>query len=116
MEVLNSRDPLPVSLVLAIRAGDVATVQDLLQEHEGLASARIRDGRGGDRTPLHMVADWPGYFPNGPTLVRIFVEAGADPSAPTNEDKPSPCPAAAISWSVPTVVSTPSEMPASTGR
>jgi ankyrin repeat protein len=39
-----------------------------------------------------MVADWPGYFPNGPLLVRIFVEAGADPSAPTNEDKPSETP------------------------
>ena len=26
-----------------------------------------------------MVADWPGYFPNGPEVVEILIAAGADP-------------------------------------
>jgi ankyrin repeat protein len=30
---------------------------------------------------LHVVADWPGYFPNGPQIVRVLVDAGADPNA-----------------------------------
>jgi len=30
---------------------------------------------------LHVAADWPGYFPNGPAVVRVLVEAGADPRA-----------------------------------
>jgi len=27
---------------------------------------------------MHVVTDWPGYFPNGPEIVRVLVEAGAD--------------------------------------
>ncbi|MGH9076287.1 MAG: ankyrin repeat domain-containing protein [Acidimicrobiales bacterium] len=30
---------------------------------------------------MHAVADWPGYFPNGPEVVRILIHAGADPNA-----------------------------------
>src|SRR6185437_6879569 len=30
---------------------------------------------------LHVVADWSGYFPNGPQIVRTLVAAGADPNA-----------------------------------
>src|SRR5258708_33303248 len=26
-------------------------------------------------------SDWPGYFPNGPQMVRILIGAGADPNA-----------------------------------
>jgi ankyrin repeat protein len=32
------------------------------------------------RSPLHAVTDWPGYFPNGPEIVGLLVEAGADPN------------------------------------
>ena len=28
-----------------------------------------------------MVADWPGYFPEGPAAVRLLIEASADPNA-----------------------------------
>ncbi|MGZ6697788.1 MAG: ankyrin repeat domain-containing protein, partial [Solirubrobacteraceae bacterium] len=35
--------------------------------------------------------DWPGYFPNGPAVVRLLIEAGADPSAP-GADGPSETP------------------------
>jgi ankyrin repeat protein len=27
-----------------------------------------------------MVADWPGFFPNGPEIVRLLIAAGADPN------------------------------------
>jgi len=36
-------------------------------------------GRHKTRTPLAVVADWPGFFPNGPEIVRLLVAAGADP-------------------------------------
>jgi ankyrin repeat protein len=32
---------------------------------------------------LHLVAGWPGYFPNGPQIVRLLIDAGADPNALT---------------------------------
>ena len=32
------------------------------------------------RTPLHVVADWPGYFPKWSQVVRVLIEAGADPN------------------------------------
>ena len=51
--------------IAAIRAGDVATLQRLLADNPGLAASRL-GGIAKGRTPLHVVADWPGYFPNGP--------------------------------------------------
>jgi uncharacterized protein len=32
---------------------------------------------------LHLVTDWPGYFPKGPLIVRLLIDAGADPDART---------------------------------
>lgn len=68
------------ALVAVIHSGDVATLQKVLDEHPGLASSPL-GGAQGTRTPLHVVADWPGYFPNGPRMVRMLIEAGADPNA-----------------------------------
>ncbi len=67
-------------LVAAIRTGDLESVQRLLAAHPEMASAPL-GGRHGTRTPLHVVADWPGYFPNGPAVVRLLVAAGGDPNA-----------------------------------
>jgi hypothetical protein len=67
-------------LVLAIRVGDAETVQRLVASHRGLASSPL-GGRYRTRTPLHVVADWPGFFPNGPEIVRTLLAAGADPNA-----------------------------------
>lgn len=70
------------ALTHAIRAGDTATLEQLLNDHPGLASTRIPDDKGGFRTALHVAADWPGCFPNGPQVVRLLIAAGADPNAP----------------------------------
>ena len=65
-------------LVSAIHSGDVVTVVRLLQERPELLSGPL--GRGfGTRTVLVAATDWPGYFPNGPEIVRILIAAGADP-------------------------------------
>jgi uncharacterized protein len=79
---MDSHDPVSIALVQAIRTGDLASLAMLLGEHPGLASERIDEGSGKSRTPLHETADWPGYFPGGPAVVRALIEAGADPSAP----------------------------------
>jgi hypothetical protein len=73
--------------IAAIRAGDVATLQRLLADNPGLAASRL-GGIAKGRTPLHVVADWPGYFPNGPQVVRMLIKAGADPNA-RDPDQPS---------------------------
>ena len=69
----------PDALVAAIRSGDTVVLRQLLNEDPGLASSAI-GGAHRNRTPLHVVADWPGYFPNGPEVVRILIAAGADPN------------------------------------
>ncbi len=81
MEIPDN-DPVVVIAVLAIRQGDLDALRAVLAAHPELAEARIRDSKGGTRTPLHDVADWPGYFPNGPEVVCVLVAAGADPNAP----------------------------------
>ena len=72
-------DPRAVELVLAVHGGDIDAIRRLLSEDPRLARAWITDSKG-FRTPLHLVADWPGYFPNGPQIVRLLIQAGADPS------------------------------------
>src|SRR5207253_4079637 len=39
------------------------------------------------RTALHVVADWPGFFPQGPRVVRLLLAAGADPNARSPGDE-----------------------------
>jgi len=67
------------ALVAAIQTGDLAALRQVLVEHPDLASAPL-GGRFKTRTALHVAADWPGYFPNGPQVVQALVEAGADPN------------------------------------
>jgi hypothetical protein len=79
---LSGGDPVARALVAAIHAGELGSLAGLLEEHPGLAAARIADDKGGSGTPLHAAADWPGFFPHGPEVVAMLIGAGADPSVP----------------------------------
>jgi ankyrin repeat protein len=75
-------DPRAIGLSEAIRAGDVEALERLLTLHEELAAARFVDPACGDeRTPLHVLTDWPGHFPNARAVVATLVVAGADVDA-----------------------------------
>ncbi len=79
--VAPSDDPRAVAAVEAIHAGDVPALERLLTEHPQLATVRLTDESGHERTLLHVVTDWPGHFPNGPATVAALVAAGADTDA-----------------------------------
>jgi ankyrin repeat protein len=76
-------DQAAVGLRSAVHAGDVDAVQRLLRNDPALATARLGSKDSGSATPLHLVTDWPGYFPNGPQIVQLLINAGADPNALT---------------------------------
>ena len=85
---MDQTDQIAIELTLAIKGGNIPALERLLATRPGLASERITGRKGGTSTPLHIVTDWPGYFPNGPAIVRILIEAGADPNALTSPGKP----------------------------
>src|ERR687887_1350596 len=95
---LAPTDPLAVRLTTAVRSGELDELARLLEERPELANARIAGRRGGWRTPLHVAADWPGYFPNGPAAVALLLEAGADP----NDDTGGDCPETPLHWAAST--------------
>jgi len=75
---LSATDELAVAVTEAIHNGDVAELERLVAAHAELAGARIVDDKGVRRSLLHVVADWPGHFPNGARIVEALVAAGAD--------------------------------------
>ncbi|MGH7626123.1 MAG: ankyrin repeat domain-containing protein [Gemmatimonadaceae bacterium] len=79
--LLSHDDPLVAALVANIQRGDLSALQQALTTDPGLASTRIAGSKGGSSTLLHVATDWPGYFPNGPAVVRALLAAGADPNA-----------------------------------
>jgi hypothetical protein len=76
-------DDVAVVAVAAIHSGDSAALSRILAQRPELATARLVDPRGVTRTLLHVVTDWPGYFPDGPRTVEQLLAAGADPDAAT---------------------------------
>jgi len=82
-KLIPEDDGVAAELRQAVRAGDVEVIRRLLRNDPALASARLVGRGGGAGTPLHLVTDWPGYFPNGPLIVRLLIDAGADPNALT---------------------------------
>jgi uncharacterized protein len=88
------------AVVTAIHTGDIAGLRQLLADHPDVASAPL-GGRYGARTPLHAVTDWPGYFPNGPEIVKLLVDAGADPNVrQAGEETPLHWAASSDDWHV----------------
>jgi ankyrin repeat protein len=81
-----------VELRLAVHGGDTDTVGRLLRDNPGLVSVTVVGRKGGTATPLHMVTDWPGYFPNGPQVVALLAAAGADLNALTTDASGRPGP------------------------
>lgn len=83
---LITGDPLARGIIRAIQAGDLDSLQRILAANPGLGAARIGDPRG-SKALLHVVTDWPGFFPNGPVVVKMLVAAGSDPNARTRGAK-----------------------------
>jgi ankyrin repeat protein len=82
--LLQPGDALAIDVTRAIKTGDIDALRRLIEEHAGLAAARIA-GRepGRSRTVLHQAADWPGFFANATEAVRVLVAAGAEVDART---------------------------------
>ena len=90
MNFIFEDENLGIEVIKAIQTGEVSALERLLTAHPNLATARIiakgyhdekSDSFGVSRTLLHVATDWPGHFPNGATVVRTLVEAGAEVGA-----------------------------------
>ena len=89
---IAENDQVAVALRVAIHAGDASAIRELLRDEPALATARLIGRRGGSGTALHLVTDWPGYFPNGPQIVRLLIDAGTNPNALTTSQGLEPGP------------------------
>lgn len=81
--MLGESEPLGVEVIEAVRRGDGESLGVLLAAEPGLAREYIKSADGSARTLLHVVTDWPGFFPHGPDITRMLIVAGADPDART---------------------------------
>jgi len=86
-----------VELATAIRVGDLDSVERLLASDADLASARLGGGRGTE-TPLHVVAGWPGYYPNGPEIAFLLIQSGAVVDARTTGPDPADSGETPLHW------------------
>src|SRR5690349_5921962 len=84
--ILRADDQLAGEVLRAIKVGDLDSLQRMLAAHPDLSEARIGDDRG-SKALLHVVTDWPGFFPNGPAVANMLITAGSDPNARTEGAK-----------------------------
>jgi ankyrin repeat protein len=82
MMVTPDEQAIAAAVVAAIRSGDIATLRRLIDERPDVATRNVQG-----RTALHVATDWPGYFPNGPAVVRLLMAAGANVDARTEGNK-----------------------------
>jgi uncharacterized protein len=66
-----------LAVIAAVRVGDDASLRRLIEKNPEVATSRL-GGIAKGRTALHVVADWPGYFPNGPRIAQLLIDAGAN--------------------------------------
>lgn len=78
---LAADEPLAGAVTEAIRAGNVCGLRELLVENSGLATARITDAKGCERSLLHIATDWPGHLPRVAETIAALAEHGADVNA-----------------------------------
>jgi len=99
---LPATDAIALELMDAIRKGDTAKLEQRLRDRAELVGARIVDERSVGRTLLHIVADWPGHFPNGASTVAVLAAAGADVNAVVEHASGSGAPETPLHWSAST--------------
>jgi len=78
--IIDTADPRATAAIEAIHRGDVPRLRQLLAEHPDLATAALGNTQM-TRSLLHVAADWPGHYPNGPQVIAVLVDAGADVGA-----------------------------------
>jgi ankyrin repeat protein len=80
---LRWNDPLAVEITAAVQRGQADRVRHLIEKHPGLGKAWIvKDGEAaGERSLLHLFADWPGHRRNPSEIVAVLHDAGADLNA-----------------------------------
>lgn len=98
MTTIPAHEARAVAIVTAIQDGNVESVRQHLRDDPDLATARIVDARGVERPLLHVVADWPGHFPNGPQIVATLVAAGADVNGRVIHPDPEGSSETALHW------------------
>jgi hypothetical protein len=98
MANIPADDERAIAVTRAIHQGDVEGLRALLEENPALARSRIVDGMGVGRTPLHLVADWPGHFPNGAGAVAVLVAAGAEVNGAVQHGRHPGSPETALHW------------------
>jgi ankyrin repeat protein len=90
--MLRESEPLAAEVIRAIKEGNLDSLQRTLAANPGLSTARVGGNRGGSKALLHVVTDWPGFFPNGPAVVKLLIAAGSDVNARTEGREPKPKP------------------------
>lgn len=98
MPILPADSERAAAVIAAIQHGDVGALRRHLGDHPELATSRVVDASGVTRTLLHVVADWPGHFPNGASTVAALVAAGADVDARVEHPGPGGSPETALHW------------------
>lgn len=80
---ISIKDPIAISVYSAIHSGNLDAMRRLLDEHPHLSTARFLGNSPKDksRTLLHVIADWPGYFPKGGAMTTLVISAGAEVNA-----------------------------------